>query len=65
MSAKVYKGAQASHGVRFTAGRSAKGSGTRAHTEAKWVLRAGEEGPIGGASLAELEKRLEALGVGR
>jgi hypothetical protein len=56
------KGAQSSHGVKFTVGkatrpRSATGI-SRLDSQRKWTLVRGEEAPIGVASLVDLERRL-------
>lgn len=65
MKAKKYIGAKPSHGVGFRAGRrelSRNCNGvTRSDSERKWTLVRGEEAPIGGTSLVELERRLKSL----
>lgn len=54
-------GARQSNGIPFAAGRRAGASkGTLRRTERKHDAARGEEPPICGASLAELEKRLGA-----
>lgn len=47
----------------FTVGKRGRDQGTgisRQDSQRKWTLLRGEEAPIGGASLDELERRLKA-----